>query len=1165
MSLHHPFPSGVRLFRKLFARLGSPGVSALVFAVVMFFACSAHAQTSSLSGDVSDSSGARVASAAVSIINARTGIKTNATTDSNGEFNVQALQPGLYNVRVEAQGFSSSEKTNVRLEVDTAARVSFALSTGEVNSTITVSADPPLLQPNNGEIETHISETEYETLPLLQLGRNRNPTTFVYLTPGVQGSVQLNGGEYTGATNVISVYGSQQYTTELLMEGFPGGQSRISGNFTESSPPPDAIGEFKMTTTGLPAQYGHTGAAVGSFSIKSGTNQFHGSAYEYFRNGVLDAGNWLAKHKGNSSTSPIKQNEFGATIGGPVIIPGLYHGRDRTFFFFSYGGSRRRGLDTFVQSQVPTLDERNGLFPSTQPIYDPATTTGNTRTQFAGNQIPSNRIDPVAAATLNYIPKPNQTGVLNYGGYTGNPLLDPNLYTVKINHKITEKQGLSALYIRTIVPRTTVSNAIPGPVGTTSYQVVASHTARVIHNWTFTPNVLNSFYFGFNRFTNLNLPLDTSENYPNAIGFPGSSTFFPVFSFTNGYTTLNNTPNGSNIENDYYFKDQAIWQYKRHTISFGGELRKFQYNDQSPYKYKGAYAFNRLETADPSSSATTSGDGFASFLLGQVHSGTLDQPVRTHGRQSYWGFFVQDDWRVTNRLTLNLGLRYEWQPPWLEAQDHQSAVDLNTPNPGADNRPGALIFAGKTPVGIGSRELFPSDHSAIGPRFGFAFSATPQTILRGAYGIYYSDPYYNGYSSVVSSGYQVTGSFQSTDNGLHPAFVMADGVPNTYPTVPTLTPTAVNGQNALYFQKNMAQMPRTQSWNLSLQQQLSPRSSIEFIYVGTHNTRQIDQNMVNINQVDPKYLAYIPDPVTPPTPPPTNPLLVKATPSSMAAVGASMPYPSFSGTVIQALRPYPQYLTMTSVAAKSGASIYHGGQVIYQAKTNWGLMFHAGYTWSKTMGYASPTLAGTSAVNNVLQNAFAPQNEWAELPQSVRHSLVMYWTYELPFGKGKKYLTHGVGSYVAGGWALSAIQTYQSGTPLQIVATNSLPIFNYVLRPNKAAGVDPSLHMSNNQCDGTINCVFKPGVFTAPVKTFGNADLTYSNLRNFAVLSENITLAKETPIGDHLRWSLYAQALNAFNRHRFYAIQTNSSNASFGVPSSVTLPRQVQIGTRFQF
>ncbi|MBS1813973.1 MAG: TonB-dependent receptor [Acidobacteria bacterium] len=1131
--------------------------------LLLFCGIVAHAQTSTLSGDVSDPSGARVTNAQVTITNVNTGIRTNVVSDSHGEFNVPALQPGRYNVRAEAPGFSAAEKTNVRLEVDTAARVSLSLTTGEVNSTVTVSADPPLLQPNNGEIETHISETEYEQLPLLQLGRNRNPTTFVYLTPGVQGSVQLNGGEYIGATNVISVYGSQQYTTELLMEGFPGGQSRISGNFTESSPPPDAIGEFKMTTTGLPAQYGHTGAAVGSFSIKSGTNQLHGSVYEYLRNGALDAGNWLAKHKGNTATSPIKQNEFGATIGGPVYIPGIYNGHDRTFFFFSYGGSRRRGLDTFVQSQVPTLDERNGIFPAARKIYDPATTSGSTRTQFSGNQIPTGRFDPVAVATLKYIPEPNQTGTLNYGGYTGNPLLDPNLYTTKINHKLTLKQDLSALYIRTIVPRTTVSNALPGPAGTTSYQVVASHTIRMIHNWTFTPNFLNSFYFGFNRFTNLNLALDTSENYPNQIGFPGSSTYFPVFSFSNGYTTLNNTPNGSNIENDFYFKDQAIWQYKRHTITFGGEYRKFQYNDQSPYKFKGSYAFNSLETADPSSTSST-GDGFASFLLGQVHSGTISQPVRTHGRQSYYGFFVQDDWRIHPRLTLNMGLRYEWQPPWAEAQDHQSAIGLDVPNPATGNLPGALISAGRGPIGIGSRHLFPGDHSSIGPRVGFAFSATPQTILRGAYGIYYSDPYYNGYSSVVAMGYQVNGDFLSTDNGLHPAFVLRDGVPNTYPTEPTLTPTAVNGQNVSYYQPNMAQMPRTQSWNLSIQQQITPRSSIEFVYVGTHNTRQIDQNLVNINQVDPKYLAYIPaKPPSGPTPP--NPLLQKATPTSMAAVGATMPYPSFNGTVVQALRPYPQYLTMTSVAAKAGASIYHGGQVIYQTRTNWGLMFHAGYTWSKSMGYASPTLAGTSAVNNVLQNAFDPQAEWAELPQSVRHSLVMYWTYELPFGKGRKYLMHGVGSVIAGGWNLSAIQTYQSGTPLQIVTSNTLPIFNSVLRPNKAPGVDPSIHMSNGKCDGTINCVFNASAFSDPDRTFGNADLTYSDVRNFAVLSENLTLAKETPIGEHLRWSLYAQALNTFNRHRFYAIQTNSSNASFGVPSSVTLPRQIQLGTRFQF
>jgi hypothetical protein len=1134
-------------------------------------AVSAWAQTASLSGEVTDPSGAKVDHAQVTITSQSTHVRTNTVSHSDGIYEMQALQPGRYTVRVDSPGFASFQQTGVLLEVDTAKRLDFALKTGATTSVITVTANNNILQPNNDEVETHISEKEYEDLPLLQLGRNRNPSTFLYLVPGVQGATQLNGGEYTGATNVINVNGSQEYTTELLVEGLPGGQSRIAGNFTESSPPADAISEFKMTTTGLPAEYGHTGAAVGSFTVKSGTNALHGSVYEYFRNSALDAVSWLAKHN-NAVSHSTKQNEFGVTIGGPVVIPHLYNGKDRTFFFFSYGGSRLRGANTFSQVQIPTLAEKQGYFTVTGAptanagIYDPATTTlsggAYTRNKFpiASSTattttyfIDPRRFDPVAQAVLKLYPDPNQAGTLNYGGWTGNPLLDPNLFTTKIDHVLTERQHLSATYIRTVVPRTTLGTPLPAPLGNNSYQVVASHTGRLNHNWMITPALLNSAYFGFDRFTNINLPLDKTPNYPSRIGFPGSSFYFPTMTFSSGYTSIASASNSSDVENDFYYKDQMIWQLKKHTLTYGGEWRKMQYNDQSPYTFNGTYGFSTLETGNPASQSGT-GNGLATFLLGQVDSGTVNEPVRVAGRKSYWGFFIQDDFRLTPRLTFNIGFRDEWQPPYVEAHDHMSAVSLTTPNPGAGNRLGALVFAGPKPLGVGSRHLFPGDHSSLSPRFGFAFSATPSTVIRGAYGIYYSDPYYNGYSSVITSGYQVTGTFASPNNGVSPAFVASNGVPQTYPTTPTLLPTGVNGQSASYYDNNMAAMPRAQDWNFNIQQQLTSRSVITFAYIGSHGTRLINPNLENINQVDPKYLSL------------GSVLTQNINSGAAAAAGVGSPYPGFSGTVAQALRPYPQYLTLSSVAAKAGASIYHSGQVVYEVRSNWGLLFHAGYTYSKDMGYASPSVAGTSATTNVLQNAYDPQTEWAVLPQDVRHALVFYYSYPLPFGPNQRFLNHGFASKIGGGWQLSGIQNYQSGTPLGIVTNNTLAIFNSVLRPNINVGEQRSLHISNNDCDPSKNCIFNNAAFSNPAaNSFGNASLTYSDLRNFAVLSENFSLVKETQISERVSWSLYGQSLNVLNRHRFYAIQSNFANANFGIPSSVTMPRQIQLGTRIRF
>jgi hypothetical protein len=1129
----------------------------------------AYAQSADVSGVVQDSSGAAIAKASVEFRNQDTGIRQATITNEGGFYHIPSIQPGKYDASVQATGFQTLTQEGVVFQTDTARRVDFSLKVGSSSSMVTVSADNGLLQQNNAQVETHISESDYNNLPLLQLGRNRSPASFMYLAPGVQGNIALNGTEYTGATNVLSVNGSQAYSTEILVEGFPGGQARISGNFTESSPPPDAISEFKVTTTGLPADYGHTGAAVGSFTIKSGTNDLHGSIYEYFRNSAMDANNWLAKHN-NARITSSKLNEFGATIGGPVVLPHLYEGHDKTFFFFSYGGSRLAGPNSFTQTQIPTLDQRQGRFTFTVSaaanagLYDPATTR-NSGTTFLRDkfpvvsstaktttyQIPVSRFDPVAQNVLKLYPNPNQSGTANYGAWGGNPLLNPNLYTAKVDHLLTSKQHLSATYIRTIVPRTTLSGVIgAGPLSNSSYQVVASHTGRMNHIWTISPSLLNAASFGFNRFTNSNLPLDQDSGYPEQIGFETPSYYFPTFTFSNGYTSVASTANGSNVENDFYYKDQMTWQVKNHTITFGGEYRKLQYNDTSPYKFSGTFGFNSLETGNPALQSDT-GDGFASFLLGQVHTGTVNQPLTVNARKSYWGFFMQDDYHVNTRLTLNLGIRDEWQPPAIEVHDRMSAVSLTAPNPAAGNLPGALVYAGSKPVGVGSRHLYPSDHSSIGPRVGFAFSATPQTVLRGAYGVYYSDANYNGYTSVITSGFQVTGAFTSPDNGVTSAFTLANGVPNTYPTVASPTPDFVNGQNASYYERNMASMPRLQDWNLNIQQQLTKNSSITFLYMGNRGTRQINPFAINVNQVDPKYLAL------------GSLLTQPATSTAAARAGVAVPYPGFTGTVAQALRPFPQYLTLNAVAAKRGSSEYNAGQVIYQAKTSWGLMFHAGYTFAKNMGYANSDLDGSGGTNNMLQNSYNLDAEWSLLPQDVRHSLVMFYSYGLPFGPGQRYLTHGVGSRLGGGWMISGIQSYQGGTPLGIYMTNSLPIFNRVLRPDVVPNVSQSI---SGACNPDASCIVNKSAFSAPANYgFGSSSPTYSNLRNYAVLSENISLTKETQFGEHLHWSLYGQVLNTFNRHRFAGINPNFSSTSFGAPSSVSNPRQIQLGTRIQF
>lgn len=1115
---------------------------------LFWFATSIWAQSASLNGLVLDPAAATVPSAAIRVVQTQTNVVRTTQSDSGGGYQVSNLPPGEYKIVVEKTGFDKLERSGIILSVDTATRVDLKLQTGGVRQALTVSEEAPGLQLNNAEMATDITAKQYTDLPLAQAGRIRSPTSFVYLAPGVQGNIRLDGAEYTGATNVIAVNGSNIWNTELLIEGLPGGQTRITGNYTESAPAVDAITEFKITTTLLPADYGHTGSAVGSFAVKNGTNRLRGSAYEYLRNNALDANNWLANSSG-AVHPPTRQNEFGTTFGGPLNIPHLYKGTDRTFFFFAYGGSRKTGADAFVTAQIPTQKELTGNFSGLAAIYDPhsnaanPTGTGFVRTPFPGNAIPASALDPVAKKIASFYPTPNLGGANNYGSFDGEEVLNPDTYTSKIDHTVNDKNRLSATYIRTYIPRLRLDNALPEPLTAGIHQFVGSHTARLTEIWTPSAKIVNEFRAGFNRFTNPQDATSTPQDYPASLGLGGlSGTVFPSISFTNGFTTIGNITASRASENDFYYRDALHWTLQKHSLRMGAEFRRTQYNDRSPYQQTSSIAFNSLETANPQSNSNT-GNGFASFLLGAAQSAAVTNPFAVYTRKSYMGWFVQDDFRATPKLTLNLGLRWERSQAPTESRGHSSIVSLSTPNPAAGNLPGALIFGGT---------LLPQGPGAWGPRVGLAWQAAPTIVLRAGYGLYYTDILPN--TALTTSGYQVAGSFVSPDNGVTPAFYLASGVPRNYAQTSNLVPGAINGQNASYYDSNAGRMPRIQDWSLDVQYQVTKSLTFEAAYVGNHGTGLTAPQLQNINQLDPKYLAL-------------GTLLTQtATSAAAIAAGIRLPYPGFSGTVAQALRPYPQYLTLTSVAAKDGASKYNALEIVISKRSSVGLTFNGNYTFSKAMGYNNTSLAGNTGVDNTLQNAFNAKPEWSLLPQDVTHAVTLHYSYELPLGAGKRWMNRGrFENAVFGGWTVSAVQRYQTGFALSLLTKNTLAIFNRVLRPNIVPGVDPSSGISNANFNPAVDSVFNKAAFSAPVNSFGNAAPAYSNLRNFPVLSEDASIVKQFSLTEGVQLRFYAQGFNLFNRHRFTGIDTNFSDAGFGVPSATNQARQVQFGARVSY
>jgi hypothetical protein len=381
-------------------------------------------------------------------------------------------------------------------------------------------------------------------------------------------------------------------------------------------------------------------------------------------------------------------------------------------------------------------------------------------------------------------------------------------------------------------------------------------------------------------------------------------------------------------------------------------------------------------------------------------------------------------------------------------------------------------------------------------------------------------------------------------------------VPN-YSTSQTLTSTALNGTTGSYYASNVGAMPRTQNYSLSVQHQITPNTVLEVAYVADKNTRQVNPNLVNINQLNPSYLSLG-----------SATLTSTATASNLAAIGASLPYAGFSGTVAQALRPFPQYSTLTSLGAKAGSSNYNAGQVVLKRRTSHGLTLNANYTYSKALGYSYTTLEGNTGTDNSVQNAYNTSADYTLLPEDVRHALVLNEAYELPLGKGHWLLHDGkLTNAFVGGWTLSGVERYQSGFPLALVmSSNALPIFNYYQRPNLVAGVDPSSHISNHDFKPGTSNIFNLAAFAAPGNnSFGNARPTYSNLRNFPVLTEDVQLTKQTQLTEKLTWSFYAQAFNPANRHRFAGFGTAYGASNFGQPNATTAARSLQFGTRFAF
>jgi hypothetical protein len=1106
-----------------------------------------------ITGLISDPTGASVVGAKVKALNVDTKVPYTTETNQVGNYTLRELPAGFYDVAIQASGFRTSQQKSVQINIGQTATLSVALQLGSIDQSVEVSAAVTQIQAATSDLGSVVSREKVMDLPLAVTGAIRNPEAFIFLTPGVTGSVgntQIDGG--------------QSRSKEVLLDG-AASTGPESGGTWSAYPSVEAISEFKLVRGGYNAEYGRAGSGFEVFTTKSGTNQFHGALFEYLRNNVFDARGFFAH------TTPVnRQNEFGGSLGGPVTIPKVYNGKNRTFFYFVYDGFRYTQAVTNSLVSLPPADFRQGDFSrlaslqgNPMAIYDPGTTaatgSGFTRDPFPGNRIPLTQFSAVSSKILPFLPSLNNNHLLGNFLTIGNNSTDQNQYNGKIDHLFTEQHRVSAFVSYTDSPQKQ-PETLPEPFANqrTLYNYYTS--LRLNYDWVISPAMLNQFLAGFTRTNAGGQMYDLNQGWPDKIGLTGVNSgignTFPVMTFSDGYAPWGESSGGRSyggqINNTTHIADNLSYVAGKHALKAGVDLRWLQTNGEEWLWNQGSFGFSSFETALPTvSGITNSGSSFASFLLGDVDSTFRRvQNIFPSNHYRYFGAYVQDDWKFTPKLTLNIGLRYDLNFPRTSKNNDQSSFDPTVPNPGAGGRLGAIAFLGDGPYRIGRNSFADTDYKSFGPRLGFAYQLDAQTVVRGGYGIFYAPGNATEglrLSTGFSYGLSVQPTYTSTNQGITPALNWDGGFPTNFAQPPQFVPQVANGSSVNMIGRNDGRTPYVQNWSLGIQRELPAQVVLETVYTGNKGTR-LGNGLISLNELNPSFLSL------------GSLLRQQVTSTAAVAAGIAVPYSGFTGSVAQALRPYPQYQGISDASDPNGNSTYEALQVSAQKRMSHGFTFTLAYSFSKVLSdgdvQAGGGPSGQTFYNRRLEKAISD----VDVPQMFTVSYI----YELPFGTGKRFLNQQrVVRTLAGGWSISGIHQYNSGLPITLTATNTLPLFNGVLRPDVVIGASKELAFHDPATDRYIN----PAAFAVPgAYRLGTAARAYTDLRTFPNLNESFGLAKRTSLGDKAVLIFRAEFFNAFNRVVFGTPQSNISNSNFGmVTSQANAPRQGQVALRLEF
>ena len=1073
----------------------------------------AQVNTASLTGIVSDPTGARVGGVKLGLTNEETGVAMASETSGQGEYTFPLLNPGRYTLTTDAPGFKSSSRSGIVLELGRVTRLDVTLQLGQVDEKVVVTGEAPLLESETSTVGQFIENRSIVDMPL----NNRRVGEIM----AMMGHAVFITGDVIRPRYTIA--GSRSDSQQWLIDGVNASNIALEVPQALFNPPVEAVQEIRVQQSTYSAEFGNSGAGVVSMTTRSGGNNFTGLLYEYFRNDKLNARNFFA-----SSRPPLRWNAFGGALGGPVI-------RNRTFFFANLEFQRQR-LSNVRTLTMPTPEQVKGDFSRTTNaagalirIYDPfsgapnpANPSQTVRTQFPGNILPPSRIDPVAAKIAALFPLPNRppvnlAGANNWNAANTNAL-NITTATAKADHNFSDRDRFSfRLIIHDFPTYNTAAFPTPAtdPNSNSQDRRAYSFLFNEFHN--FSPTVVNDFRFNYQprRFHNASRGL--GEGWPTKLGLKGvDDRAFPRVNVT-GFSSLGATTH-ERIQmpiRDTHIVDAVSAFRGAHSLRFGGELRLVRNVDEFYQFVAGQLGFVVQGTAQPGVSNT--GSGFASLLAGFVSSGEVRATDRLDRRAKYLAFFLQDDWKVTRNLTLNLGLRWEAHTPRFDANDRISGFDSGKLNP-VSGTPGIVTFANRDGY---SRSLYNGDYNNYMPRFGFAWQPRflSRTVIRGGYGIFFGQPLPG--SNNTSAGFETSGSFSSPDNSLTPAFLLRNGFPST--SRPELGPGygAVRAGQPVRFAPDFNDLDRrigySQQWNFVVQRELPWLTVVELSYVGNVG-RKLPGPNASVNQVHPSRMG------------PGN---------------------------AQVRRPFPQFGNVTTNRPFWGNSSYHGLNAKIEKRFSSGLNFLMNYTFSKFID--DVTSNQELGVVGGMQNLYDRRAEKALSGNDVRNRLVFSSTFELPWGKGRRWMTSGPVAMALGGWALGAILTLQDGSPDGLVTqSNTTNAFNGVQRVNLLR--DPTLPKSER----TIARYFDTSAAAAPAPyTFGSAGravLTGPGLANL-----DLSLMKNHKFLERYNLQARLEAFNSLNRVNLEDPNRSLGAAAFGVISAARSARTVQIGLKLTF